>query len=222
VRRSSRTARLVPLLKTGIWIGALAPLGWLVYAGFTDQLTADPIKYLTHHTGRTTLVLVFLTLSVTPIRRLSGWNPLIRVRRPIGLFAFFYAVLHLAIYFIFDRGLALGELGEDIAKRPYITVGFTAWLILLALAVTSPAAMVRRLGRHWQRLHRLIYAAAGLGLLHFAWAQKKDLRPVLPYAAVLAALVTVRLTLALDAVAGRRAQRERHEARDLVIPGGAR
>jgi sulfoxide reductase heme-binding subunit YedZ len=181
------------LLKPVVWLGCLAPLGWLLYGGFAGRLTADPVKYITHFTGKTVLVLLILTLAVTPIRRLTGWNGIIRVRRLLGLFAFFYAVVHLLIYFTFDRGLVFAELGEDIVKRPYITVGFTAWLMLLALAVTSPRAMVRRLGRNWQRLHRLIYVAAVLGLVHFAWAQKKDLRPVYPYAAALGFVLAARV-----------------------------
>lgn len=153
-----------------------------------------------------TLVIVCLTLMVTPIRQLSGWQPLGRARRLVGLFAFFYAVVHLLIYFVFDRGLVLAELGEDIAKRPYITVGFTAWLILLALAATSPKAMVRRLGgRRWQRIHRLVYLVVPLGFLHFAWAQKSEIAPLFPYLALAGVLVALRL-------AARRVARRRRPA----------
>jgi methionine sulfoxide reductase heme-binding subunit len=182
------------VLKPLIWLAGLTPLAWLIWAGIRDDLTADPVKYITHFTGRTVLIILFVTLSITPIRRLTGLNALINARRLIGLFAFFYAVIHLLIYFVFDRGLVFAELGEDIAKRPYITVGFTAWLCLLALAVTSPKAMVRRLGgKRWQALHRLIYVAAILGVLHFTWAQKKDISLPALYGAVLAVIFAVRV-----------------------------
>ncbi len=185
------------VLKPLLWLAGLGPLAWLVRQGFAGGLTADPVKYITHFTGRTTLIILMLTLLVTPVRHLTGVHGLVRVRRLIGLFAFFYAVIHLLIYFVFDRGLVFAELGEDIAKRPYITVGFTAWLILLALAVTSPAAMVRRLGgKRWQALHRLVYLAPVLGVIHFTWAQKKDIRLPLLYGAVLAAILAMRALVA--------------------------
>jgi len=169
-----------------------------VRGGFTGDLTADPVKYITHFTGRTTLTILFLTLAITPLRRVTGWHGLIRVRRLVGLFAFFYAVIHLLIYFVFDRGLVFTELAEDIADRPYITVGMTAWTILAALAVTSPVAMVRRLGgRRWRALHRLIYVAAVLGVVHFTWAQKKDISLPLAYGGVLALLLGFRATVAV-------------------------
>jgi sulfoxide reductase heme-binding subunit YedZ len=179
-----------------IWVAALTPLAWLVWAGFRGDLTADPVKFITHFTGRTTLILLFVTLSVTPIRRFSGWNGLVKVRRLIGLFCFFYAVIHLLIYLVFDRGFVFTELGEDIAKRPYITIGFTAWLILLTLAVTSPLAVVRRLGgKRWNAIHRLIYVVPFLGIVHFMWAQKKDLAPVVPFAVMLVLIIAARLIL---------------------------
>lgn len=184
----------VSLLKALIWVIGLLPAAWLVRAGFADDLTADPVKYLTHVTGKTALASLAVTLAITPVRRLTGLGQLARVRRLVGLFAFGYATVHLLIYFVFDRGLVLAELGEDIAKRPYITVGFTAWMILVALAATSPLTMVRRLGgKRWQRLHRLVYLAVALVVLHFAWAQKKDLTPMLPFVASLAAVVALRL-----------------------------
>lgn len=185
------------VVKPALWVAGLAPLAWLGYALAAGRLSADPVKGMTHFTGRTTLIIVFITLAITPLRRLSGYAGLIRVRRLVGLFAFFYAVLHLLIYLVFDRGLVFTELGEDIAKRPYITVGFTAWVMLLLLAVTSPQAMLRRLGgARWQRLHRLIYVVAPLGVLHFTWAQKKDVSLPALYGAVLALLFAVRLAVA--------------------------
>jgi len=192
VRPSARPP--VALLKAVIWVAGLLPAAWLVRAGFADALTADPVKYLTHATGKTALAILTATLAVTPLRQLTGLGQLARVRRLVGLFAFCYATVHLLVYFIFDRGLVLAELGEDIAKRPYITVGFTAWVILLALAATSPLAMLRWLGGpRWRALHRLVYLVAALAVLHFAWAQKKDLAPMLPFVAALAAVVGLRL-----------------------------
>jgi len=186
------------VIKPVLWVAGFGPLGFLVWAGFQARLTADPVKYITHFTGRTALTILFITLAVTPLRRLTGWNGAVQLRRLIGLFAFFYAVIHLLIYLVFDRGFVFTELGEDIAKRPYITVGFTAWTFLLLLAATSPRAMLRRMGgKRWQALHRLIYPAAMLGVLHFTWAQKKDISEPLIYAAVLAVLLLGRVAIAL-------------------------
>ena len=183
------------VVKPGLWILGLAPLTYLLLRVRQGDLGFDPIRTITHFTGRTAIIILFITLSVTPIRRLTGWNPIIKVRRLIGNFAFFYALIHFLIYAVFDRELSLTGLGEDIAKRPWITVGFTVFLILLTLAITSPQAMVRRLGKRWQTLHRLIYVAAGLAVLHFTWAQKKDIRLPLIYGAVLAVILGSRLFL---------------------------
>lgn len=193
------------VVKPGIWILGLAPLTYLLLRVRQGDLGFDPIRTITHFTGRTAIIILFITLTVTPLRRLTGWNPIIKVRRLIGNFAFFYALIHFLIYAVFDRELSLSGLGEDIAKRPWITVGFTVFLILLTLAVTSPQAMVRRLGKRWQTLHRLIYVAAGLAVLHFTWAQKKDIRLPLIYGAVLAVILGSRLILRPKrAVSGKR------------------
>ena len=194
------------VVKPVLWLAGLSPLAWLIYAALTGNLTADPLKAMTHFTGRTVLVILFVTLCVTPLRRLTGVQGLIKVRRLIGLFAFFYAVLHLLIYLAFDRGFVFAELGEDILERPYITVGFTAWCLLLLLAVTSPLAVVRRLGRRWQTIHRLVYVVPVLGILHFAWAQKADIRLPLIYAAILGGIFLLRLAVA------RRGRRRRRVA----------
>jgi len=186
----------IPRIKVFIWLAALAPLAVLVWQGLHDDLTADPVKYITHFTGRTALIILFVTLCITPIRRISGWNGIVRLRRLVGLFSFFYAVIHLLIYLAFDRGFVFTELAEDIAKRPYITIGFTAWLMLLALAVTSPQAVLRRMGgKRWRALHRLVYVVPVLGVIHFTWAQKKDISLPLLYAAVLGAIFAVRVAL---------------------------
>ena len=187
-------ARLIRwVIKPLIWLAGLSPLAWQVWAFVTGNLEAEPVKGMEHFTGRTALVILFITLSVTPLRRLTGWNGIIKLRRLIGLFAFCYAVIHLGIFLYFDLELSFARLGEEIIKRPYITVGMLALLILTALAVTSPLFMVRKLGKRWRQLHRLIYVAAGLGVLHFTWAQKKDIRLPLIYAAVLAGILGVRL-----------------------------
>ena len=186
----------IPRIKALVWAAALAPLAVLVWQGFHDDLTADPVKYITHFTGRTALIILFVTLCITPIRRFSGWNGIVRFRRLVGLFSFFYAVIHLLIYLAFDRGFVFTELGEDIAKRPYITIGFTAWLMLLALAVTSPQAVLRKMGgKRWRALHRLVYVVPVLALIHFTWAQKKDISLPIMYALVLGVIFAVRIAL---------------------------
>jgi len=183
------------VIKPALWVLGVAPLLYLLNRTRLGDLGFDPIRTITHFTGRTAITILFITLTVTPLRRLTGWNPLIKVRRLIGNFAFFYALIHFLIYAVFDRELSPVGLGEDIAKRPWITVGFTTFLILLTLAITSPQAMGRKLGKRWQTLHRLIYLAAGLAVLHFTWAQKKDIRLPLIYAAVLAVILGSRLVL---------------------------
>ena len=183
------------VLKPAIWILGLAPFLYLLNQVRTGNLGFDPIREITHFTGRTAIIILFITLTITPIRRLTGWNGIIKLRRLIGLFAFFYALIHFLIYAVFDRELSLAGLVEDIAKRPWITVGFTVFLMLLTLAVTSPQFMVRKLGRNWQRLHRIIYLAAGGAVLHFTWAQKKDISLPLAYAAVLAVILASRFFL---------------------------
>jgi len=157
------------------------------------DLGHDPVRTITHWTGLTAITILFITLTVTPIRRLTGWNGVIRLRRPIGLFAFFYALLHVLTYAVFDRQLSLSGLGEDILERPWLTVGFTVFVLLAILAATSPQAMVRRLGRGWKTLPRLVYPAAALAVLHFVWSQKKDIRLPLIYAAILAGIFALRL-----------------------------
>jgi len=165
----------------------LAALFWL-------DLGANPVETLTHHTGVWGLRFLLLTLTITPLRRLSGWNWLLRYRRMLGLFAFFYALLHFAIYLVFDQFFDPTAIARDVLKRPYITVGFLAFVLLLPLAATSTNAMIRRLGaRRWQRLHRLVYAIGLLVILHYLWLVKADLSRPLAYAAVLVLLLGYRL-----------------------------
>jgi sulfoxide reductase heme-binding subunit YedZ len=181
------------VVKPLLWVAGLAPLAWQIWAFLTGHLEAEPVKGMEHFTGRTTLIILFITLAITPLRRLSGRNSLVKVRRLLGLFAFFYAVIHFSIFLVFDLELSFKDLATEVVKRPYITVGFTVLLMLTTLAVTSPQFMVRKLGKRWQQLHRLIYLAAAGGVIHFLWAQKKDIRLPLIYAAVLAVLLGVRL-----------------------------
>jgi sulfoxide reductase heme-binding subunit YedZ len=180
-------------------VASLGPFAWLVRDALTGNLGANPVERVTHFTGLTSLSFLLITLGVTPARRLFRLSPLIQLRRMLGLFAFFYAVLHFTIYGL-DRtlfegtGWSLGSIIEDVAKRPYITVGFTAFLMLCALAVTSTNGMVKRLGgKRWQRLHQLVYVAAALGVLHFLWLVKADIRQPAAYGLVLVALLGVRL-----------------------------
>jgi sulfoxide reductase heme-binding subunit YedZ len=184
------------LLKPAAWVACLGPAVWLVGGLLTGDLGADPVKTLTHTTGLSALVILFVTLAVTPVRRLSGWNAIVALRRPLGLFAFFYALLHFLIYAVFDHQLSVPAISADIVEHPWVLVGFSAFLILLVLAVTSPRAAVRWLGgKRWRRLHRAVYAAAILAVLHFLWLVKKDRFEPAIYATILGMLLLSRLVL---------------------------
>ena len=161
-------------LKAPIWLLGLGPLGWGVWAFYSDGLGANPIEALLHVAGRWTLVFLLVGLAVSPLRRVTGWSRLIKVRRLLGLFAYFYGVLHFLIYLGLDQGFAWSFILEDIAERPFITVGFAALVLLTPLALTSTRGWIRRLGRRWGILHRLVYPAAGLAVLHFFWKVKAD------------------------------------------------
>jgi len=190
--------RNITVLKILVWILCLGPLLTLLAKGFhlvNQDLGADPISVITLTTGHWTLILLLVTLSVTPARRITGWNWLIRFRRLIGLFAFFYGCLHLLTYICFDKFFDFPEMIRDIGKRPFITVGFLAWTLMLPLALTSTTASIRRLGKRWQTLHRLIYFSATAGVIHFWWLVKKDLRRPEKYALVLALLLLFRIFL---------------------------
>jgi methionine sulfoxide reductase heme-binding subunit len=195
-RRPARKGeRWIAPAKIAVFVAAWYPLARIVLFGLTDRLGANPIEFITRSTGLWTLVFLCITLAVTPLRRLTGVNALLRFRRMLGLYAFFYATLHFTTYFWFDKWFDLAAILKDIGKRPFITVGFAAFLLLIPLAVTSPRAMARKLGRHWQTLHRAIYAIAALAILHFWWmkAGKHDL--ILPkiYGAIVVALLGWRL-----------------------------
>jgi len=163
-------------LKAVLWLGALAPGAWLLAGVVRGTLGPNPIERLTHVTGMTALVLLLVTLSVTPVRRITGWNPVIQLRRPLGLFAFFYAVCHLVIWFVFDMVGNWRWMVEDVLQRPYITVGFASFLLIAPLALTSTRGWIRRLGKRWGIIHRLVYPATALAIVHYFWLVKSDLR----------------------------------------------
>ncbi|AOJ88233.1 sulfoxide reductase heme-binding subunit YedZ [Burkholderia sp. MSMB0856] len=193
----ARTAspRWLAPAKVLVFAAGLYPLARLVLFGLTDRLSANPIEFITRSTGLWTLVMLCITLTVTPIRRVTGVPALLRFRRMIGLFAFFYATLHFTTYLWFDKWFDVLAILKDVGKRPFITVGFAAFVLLIPLAATSPRAMVRRLGRHWTTLHRAIYAIALLGVLHFWWmrAGKHNLAQPKLYATIVAVLLGWRL-----------------------------
>ena len=184
------------LTKPVVFLLGLLPLGMLLLRAFEVAglgLGANPIEELLHELGRWGLKFLLLTLAVTPLRRLSGWNWLLRFRRMLGLFSFFYIVLHFAVYAVLDQGLNLNAIIEDVIKRPYITLGMTGLLLLIPLAVTSTKAMMRRLGKRWQRLHRLVYVIAIVGVWHFYWQVKLDTLDATVYAVILLVLLGFRI-----------------------------
>jgi len=183
-------------VKVAVFVLALEPLGRLVTGVFLypEWLGANPAEFITRATGDWALRMLLVTLAVTPLRRFSGWNWLLRLRRMLGLFAFFYAVVHFASYIAFDHVFDVEVILKDIVKRPFITVGFLSLLLMLPLAVTSANAMVRKLGaKRWIALHRLVYFIAPLAVLHFWWMVKRDLTEPIIYAIVLAGLLGARL-----------------------------
>lgn len=180
--------------KAAVFLAALVPFGVIAAGAWSGDLGANPVETLIHHFGDWALRLLLVTLAVTPLRRLTGWNQTVRLRRMLGLFAFFYASLHLATYFVLDRSLLLEEIIDDLTERPYIMVGFAAFVLLVPLAATSTNAMIRRLGgRRWRALHRIVYVAASGGVVHFWWLVKADVREPFIYAALLALLLILRL-----------------------------
>jgi sulfoxide reductase heme-binding subunit YedZ len=184
------------LLKTAkpvVFIAALVPLTLLVYNVLNGNTSANPAEDILLTTGIWAFRFLLTTLAITPIRRLTGWNRIIQFRRMLGLFAFFYASIHLLSYFAFDRLFAFGEVLGDIAKRPFITAGMTAYALMVPLALTSTKGWIRRLGRRWQVLHRLVYLSAGAAALHFIWKVKVAIGEPVYYAVVLAALLAFRL-----------------------------
>jgi methionine sulfoxide reductase heme-binding subunit len=190
------TPKQFKLIKAGLFTLALVPCLRLLLCAFSDRLGANPIEFITRNTGDWTLYLLCLSLAVTPLRKLSTWHWLIKLRRMLGLFAFFYVALHFTTFLWFDHFFALPEMAKDIAKRPFILVGFSAFVLLIPLALTSTNAMVKRLGgKRWQWLHRLIYVIAPLGILHFWWmkAGKHDFQQPLLFGVIVGGLLLMRL-----------------------------
>jgi sulfoxide reductase heme-binding subunit YedZ len=184
------------LYKPTVFVASLLPLGWVachLFGWLGLEPAVDPVKFLELEFGQTALNFIMITLMVTPVRRLAGLPHLLRLRRMLGLFAFFYAGLHFTVYVVLDLDLDWHMVGADIAKRPYITIGFTALMLLIPLAITSTKGMMRRLGRRWIGLHRLIYLIATLGVWHYYWQEKIDVREPLLYAGILTVLLGYRL-----------------------------
>jgi sulfoxide reductase heme-binding subunit YedZ len=209
----TRAALITRVIKPVLYFAAILPLAWLLYALFAGLVMGDQVKFMQHVTGDTILTSLLLTLAVTPLRRLTGWNELIRVRRLIGLTAFWYACLHLSTYLVFDQSLDVGEILADIRKHPWVLVGFAGFLCLVPLAITSTNGWIRRLGgKRWARLHRLVYLAATAGVLHYWWLVKKDLTYPILYGVVLLLLLLPRLVWALDRTQARQAAARRSAA----------
>ena len=182
--------------KAPVFLFCLAPVAWLSWAAVHGLLGANPISEITKETGTWTLRFVVLTLVITPVRKLTGWNVLVRYRRMLGLFAFFYGTLHLTTYVWLDQFFDIASITKDVLKRPFITVGFAAFLLMVPLALTSTTGWIRRLGgKRWGALHRLVYATAVLGVVHYWWLVKADISRPLAYGAIVATLLAARLVL---------------------------
>ncbi|HED10921.1 MAG TPA: sulfoxide reductase heme-binding subunit YedZ [Caldithrix abyssi] len=180
-------------LKSIVFLLALLPLLLLIRGFFTNDLTANPVEYLLRQTGYWGLVLLFFSLAVTPARRLFRWKKIVSLRRMLGLFSFAYIGLHFLIYLFLDRELYWDEIIPDIVKRPYITIGFSAFLAMIPLAVTSTKGWMKRLGKGWQKLHRLTYVIAVAGVVHYWWQVKADIRQPALFAVILLILFALRL-----------------------------
>ena len=201
------TPKQFKLIKAGLFALALLPFLRLVVFVFLDRLGANPVEFITRNTGDWTLYFLCITLAVTPLRRLTNWIWLIKLRRMEGLFAFFYAALHFTTFLWFDHAFDVAEMWKDVVKRPFITVGFTAFVLLIPLAATSTNAMIKRLGaKNWQRLHKLVYGIACLGILHFWWmkAGKHDFEQPIIFGAIVAVLLLMRVYWAIAARARKR------------------
>lgn len=179
-------------IRAAVFVACLIPFGRLVFDASTGQLGVNPVETITRTTGTWTLLFLLITLSVTPLRKLSGQHWIIKLRRMLGLFVFFYACLHFTTYIWFDQFFSILDIVKDVRKRPFITVGFTSFILLLPLALTSTNGMIRRLGKRWQKLHRLVYVVAIGGVIHFLWLVKADIRRPSIYAGALAVLLGYR------------------------------
>ncbi|MBY0503267.1 MAG: sulfoxide reductase heme-binding subunit YedZ [Bryobacteraceae bacterium] len=183
---------VIRIYKALVWLACLFPLAMLLYKFRANDLTANPIEYITHETGDWGLRILLVSLMITPLRRL-GFPTLIQYRRLLGLFAFFYICLHFAIWFLLDRGLDLGEMWSDVMKRRFITAGMLGLALMVPLAITSTKGWIRRLGKRWQLLHRAVYVSAVAGVVHYYWLVKSDIRLPALYGGVLLVLFGARL-----------------------------
>lgn len=187
-------ARTVQRVKAALFVLCLYPLASLVWLGFTGGLGADPVEYIRRSTGTWTLDFLIITLSITPLRRVTGWHWLVRLRRMFGLYAFFYAAIHVVTYLWLDQLFDLDAIWRDVAKRPLIAAGFLSFVLMVPLAATSTDRMVRRLGgRRWQQFHRAVYLVAVAGVVHFWWLVKLDYTRPLIYSVIIGALLFTRL-----------------------------
>ncbi len=184
---------MIRFAKAGVFLASLLPLAWLVFAVLTGRTSANPAEDIILTTGIWALRFLLASLAITPIRRLTGWHRLIQFRRMLGLFAFFYAVVHVLSYLAFDRLFVLGDVWADVVKRPFITAGMAAFVLMIPLALTSTRGWIQRLGRRWQLLHRLVYVSAAAAVLHFVWKVKIVIGEPVYYAAILAVLLAFRL-----------------------------
>jgi sulfoxide reductase heme-binding subunit YedZ len=190
---------------------ALTPLAVLIWDGLHDQLTFNPIQEVTHRTGKTALIMLLLSLSATPLNTVFGWKRILPLRRTFGLYAFFYASLHLLIFAVVDYGLNWALIQQEIGEKRYVLVGFTAFLLLIPLAVTSTRGWQRRLGQRWKPLHRLVYVAAPLVIFHYLWLVKADYRKPALYGLVLTLMLSLRLPIIRRTLRKLRAPRVRLE-----------
>ncbi len=195
------------LLKPLVFLLALVPVGYLGYRTYTNDLGVNPAETLQLETGEWALKFLIITLAVTPVRRLTRWNRVIQFRRMLGLFAFFYACLHFLTYIVLDKYFAFGEMMADVLKRPFITAGFVAFVAMVPLAITSTKGWIRRLGRRWQVLHRLIYVSGAAAAVHFVWKVKVVIGEPIYYALAIALLLGFRVVWQLKSAKSLRAHR---------------
>lgn len=202
-----------PIVKALLFTAALLPAAWLVYRAFMGHLGVNPVETIEHQTGDWALYFLLITLAITPLRRLTGWGGIVRLRRMLGLFCFFYATLHFSAWLVFDHFFDVMEMAKDIRKRPYVTVGFSAFVLLIPLALTSTSGMVKRLGgARWKRLHSLVYVIGTLVILHYLWLVKKDTYYPVLYGVMLIVLLALRAPLF---------QRPRRRAPPAAVPAAA-
>jgi len=187
-------SRLISMTKVVVFVAALLPLAWLIWKAVHNELGANPVEFITHATGDWAVIFLLSSLAITPLRKLTKFPDLIRFRRMLGLYAFFYASLHLLTFAGLDHHFNWAEVVPDVYKRPFVTAGFTAWLLMVPLALTSTTWSIRKLGgKNWQRLHWLVYFSAIAAVVHYWWLVKKDISDPLKYAAILGVLLGFRI-----------------------------